>query len=791
GAIDVGATTLDDVISANPQDPALARLANVKAFAETRYNGALGFSSGFGSRVNVSAPGDNINALFRSGIDVDTVGLENVGGTSASAPEVAAAAAVALQVARLTGRPLASVAQVRDLLIATGTPVATPPQSDVPLNVGPQVSVRRAVEQLLAGAGTPVQPGIARVAVQGRRTGNVIAYYNERYPNDAIFTTALDPSYVKLDGPYTRAITTHAVAWPGSDTGADLNSYVTIAPDWEGIPANASYRLTVAGQPSRTIATTPYARLLPAQLFAAAGVALAPGVTRTLSLTYRASVGLHTVAESTFALTFGPPAPSSRLVLAPHVPPVVSGSTIPVTYDLRGYPPDKLRAPVLDVSFPAEDSLQFGGIGLYPYYSVPLSAPSGTVNVPVSALAGAGTFTVWIDLQPGTAAFSDDISDLAFTRVDAGTARPPAPRLSLPHDPTAPLPTLEVPYKSPFVVSYDVSNVPGASGAIVELSAPPPSPVFYGQGLPGALNTFRNPNGNTLDDDGVITGSLYHVRASGTTGSVTIDPVAANIPATTTVNIRVLPTDGTGPIAEASDIGTVQYDGLAGAAGLPLSSVFVNPNGTDGYLTENGLIGGPQTNAQAALLEPFDLQSGTLGATPLVLTTALIAYYPIVQNDVALADSSPDFTTVDHYRAAPLGAGFAQFSFPAGSLPSTAFVGVVASNSSPTRSAYLAQDLLSGDLIATRGDVATGAGFSAGIDLTPSLGPNFAPFGAVTFNYDPSADRGYLMAEDQTLPCEQQSPQLVTIDFATGNVATRTLAIGAGETSGFFGLAID
>ena len=206
GAIDVGATTLDDISSANPQDPAMAALANVKAFAETRYNGTMGFSSGFGSRVNVSAPGDNVNALVRAGTDVDAIGVENVAGTSASAPEVAAAAAVALQVARLTGHPLTSAAQVRDLLVATGTPVANPPQSDVQLNVGPQVNVRRVVEQLLSGSGHPVQPGIARVAVQGRRTGNIIAFYNERYVNDAVYTTALDPSYIKLDGPYTRAL---------------------------------------------------------------------------------------------------------------------------------------------------------------------------------------------------------------------------------------------------------------------------------------------------------------------------------------------------------------------------------------------------------------------------------------------------------------------------------------------------------------------------------------------------------------------------------------------------------
>jgi hypothetical protein len=795
GAIDVGATTLDDIASANPQDPALAALANVKTFAETRFNGTLGFSSGFGTRVNVSAPGDNVNALFRAGTDPDTVGVENIGGTSASAPEVAAAAAVALQVARLTGHPLASASQVRDLLAATGTPVANPPQADVNLNVGPQVSVRRIVERLLSTAGHPVEPGIARVAVQGRRSGNIIAADNERFVNDSVFTTALDPSYIKLDGPFTQALNVHRISWPGSDTGADLNSYVTIAPDWEGIPANATYRLTVAGQPARVIATTPYVRLLPAQLFAAAGVALTPGVSRTLSLTYRASVGLHAVAESTFQLTFGPPAASSRLVLAPQVPPVVSGATIPVTYDVRGYPPDKLRAPALVVSMPGVDSLFFQGIGLYPYYTMPLPDTHGTVNVPVSALAGTGTYTLWIDLQPGTTAFGSDISDLAFTRVDAGTARPPAPLLSLPHDTSSPpLHNMQVPYRSPFIVTYDVSNVPGASGAIVELSAPPPSPAFYHQGYVGGLNTFRNPNGNALDDDGVITGSLYHVRASGVSGSVTIDPAAANIPVTATANVRVLPANGTGPIAEASDAGTIQYDGISGAAGLPLNGVFMNPSGSDGYLAESGNVGNAQVNSGVVLLESFDTQSAALtSSSPLVLGPGAggWTFFPIVQNDVAVAAVSIDDVTVDYMSASPPSAGFTRFSFPPAGLPPTAFVYAAAANSAPNRSAYIAQDLATGDYLVTRGDVTTGTGFSVPIDLSTTFGAGFDPFGTFTFAYDPSADRGYLLMEDRALACDQQSPQLVTVDFGAGTATARVLPIHGGDTHGMYRLAID
>jgi hypothetical protein len=778
GAIDVGSTTLDDIFSANPQDRASGNLANAHAFAETRFNGTLGFSSGFGSRVNVSAPGDNVQALFRSGTAYDAVALEDTGGTSASAPEVAAAAAVAMQVAKLTGHPFTSAAQVRDALVATGTPVANPPQSDVIANVGPQVSVRRVVEQLLANAGKPVQPGIARVAVQGRRTGSFIAQFNTRFVNDAVYITALDPSYIKLDGPFTRAVTSHGISFPGTDTGADLNSYITIAPDWEGIPANATYRLTVAGQPKQVIATTPYARLLPAQLFAAAGVAMTPGVSRTISLTYSASAGLHVIAESTFQLTFGPPAASSRLVLAPKVPPVVSGATIPVTYDLRAYPSALLHAPVLNVSLPGIGSTAFSGFGLYPYYSTPLSGTNGTVNVPVSALAGAGTYTLWIDLQPGMTAFNSDISDLAFTRVDAGTARPPAPLLSLTRGGAA-AHSLDVPYKSLFTVSYDVSQVPQANGAIIELAAPPPSPFFYG-GFPGGLNTFRNPNGNALDDDGVITGSLYHVQSSGTTGTVTIDPAVAKIPATNTVNVRVIPTAGGTPVAEASDAGTVAYNGITTVLGLPLSTMFMNPSGTDGYLVEAAAFGTQQANTPVIALEPFDVPTGAVSGIPLAYATTNTESFPFVQDDTVVAFSTNDFTMFDYVRGSPPSAGFTTFAFPAGSIPASAQVLAVAPNSTATRSAYLALDYASGAVLATRGDVISGTGFAPGIDVTALLGSNVDGASLATMTYDPNADRAYLLVEDASAPCAQQSPQLVTIDFGTSSASARSLAIGGG-----------
>ncbi len=778
GAIDVGASTLDDILAANPQNPASASLAQTKAFAETRFDGQLGFSSGFGSRVNIAAPGDNIESLFLVGRGYNDVSVSVAGGTSASAPETAAAAAIALQLGRLTGRPLASPAQVRSILAATGTVVANPPQSDASLNVGPQIDVRKIVEQLLGRAGKPVQPGIARIAVQGRRTGGFISEGNTRWWNDAVYVTTLDPSYIKLDGPFA---TPYSDAFIGSDTGADLHSYMTIAPDWEGIPANATYRLTVAGQPSRVIATTPCVRLLPAQLFAAAGVPLTPGVSRTISLTYSASVGLHTLTESTFQLTFGPPATASRLLLAPSVPPVVSGPSIPVTYDLRSYPRQLLGSVTLNVSLPGNGSHQLGLVRLYPYYSVPLSGLSGTVSVPVSALAGAGTYTIWINLQSTITTFPTDISDLAFTRVDAGTARPPAPLLSL-GTAAGGVHSLDVPYKTRFTVHYDVSNVPGATGAIIELAAPPPAPFFVFPTLADAFNTFRNPNGDQIDDDGVFTGSVYHVSANGSVGSVTIDPAAAAVPPTATVNVRVLATRGGTIIAEASDAGTLDYHGIESAMGGPLNQLQLDPTGTDGFLVEYGSIGPAQANLALGTIEPFDARTGTNGGVSLAFTNNGFEASPVVQNDVVVSEDTVDSNVVDYYRAAPLTAGFASFTFPPSVIAPTTFTSVVATNSSPRRSAYLTFDFTTNSFLVTRGDVTTGDGFSPPIDITALLeGAAPVDVAVPTFSYDPSSDRAYLLVEPDNVDCGPLSPQLVTIDFNTRAATSRTLPIAGGN----------
>jgi hypothetical protein len=284
------------------------------------------------------------------------------------------------------------------------------------------------------------------------------------------------------------------------------------------------------------------------------------------------------------------------------------------------------------------------------------------------------------------------------------------------------------------------------------------------------------------------------VAASAVAGSVTIDPTVAAIPATATVNVRVLPTSAGNPIAEASDADTLTYHGIETALGGPLGNVFFNPNGTDGYMAEAGDFGPLQANLGLYTIEPFDVGTGTNSGVALAFTNNGTENYPIVQNDVALSVDTLDFATINYYRAAPLAADlFAPFTFPAGSIPSTAFITAMASNSSLSRSAYIAFDFATGSFLATRGDLIAGSGFSSPINITAYMDGAFPADEAVqTFAYDPIADRGYVLVQNDNLACNAQSPQLVTIDFNTGAATTRSLGIDGGD-AGFMGyqMALD
>ena len=550
GAIDAGGTTLDDISAAPPQDPAYAALASQHAFPETRWDGYGSFSSGYGSRVNLSAPADNLTAFEHTfGGAADAVTVDNIGGTSASSQEIGAAAAVLQQAARLAGdksvasNPLA----LRAELEKTATPVPGVPQADTALNVGPQLDLGRAVTTVTGG----FAPGVARVSVEQRQT--VLGHTNE------VFTSATDPGDISL-------------------AGVQQNAYITISPDWVGLPAHAVCKLYAVRETGhrKLLATGPWARLLPDTIFAAAGVSPPSTQSQAVTLAYTASVGGQTVARATIPLSFSPVSGTAE-PLAPNVPAVITRATIPVHYDLTGE--TGFTAPQLVVSAPGRMN-PLNELFYRPLYTASLPAlSSGTVNVPVSALQGGGMYGIAIQTAPGEFSFSN----FAITRVqDAATdVRPAAPVLSAPGSTPGYLQVIR--YGGKFTVSWNVRDVPGAAGAYLEVSAPGPNDW-------NSFATFNNPDGTIRDDNGYDAGSVYYQQLLGTSGRITLSGTTAGLVPTMYSNVRVLPVTGSGAAAgEASDVSTISMNGVAPAdGGSPVDGFGVDATGANGFVTSNG-----------------------------------------------------------------------------------------------------------------------------------------------------------------------------------------------------------
>ena len=581
GAIDTGATTLDDVTSAEPQDPANAALVAQHAFPVTRYDGFREFASAYGSRVNVSAPGDNVLGFSHAmGQAANVVQVNRTGGTSASAPEVAAAAAVVLQVARLTavrnltGDPLA----VRQFLEQTGNAVPQVPQSDVDNAVGPQIDVGNAVSTLLAQAGYHPAPSVPRVAVEQRQNLSALT---------GSIQTATDPAAISL-------------------TGRLLHAWITIAPDWTGLPPGSiHYQLSVSssGTGSTTLASTPWARLQPSQLLAAAGDPVVSTTPQTVNLTYTATQGGKTLASTAVALTFLPSDGTSPSTLAPIVPAVSSGPVIPVRYDLSGVSP--VNSPVLVVSEPGRVDPASGEF-FHVAYSTPVTAVSGTIDVPVVALQGAGIYGIGIQSSPGGVA-STNYTAFAFTRVappDSDSAPPAPPTLSF--QGSAPAHSLTVPYHASFQVSYDVRDIKGADSAMLEVSAAGPTAF-------NNFNPFNNPNGSKRDNDGSDFGSVSYVPLAGAAGTVTVSSAALGLYPTMNHVVRVVPVHGDTVVGEASGVSTVSMNGVQPADGGNLADGFgVNANGTDGFLTSNQVTA---AGKELGSVETFDQRSNAIVST--------------------------------------------------------------------------------------------------------------------------------------------------------------------------------
>jgi hypothetical protein len=747
GSIDVGGTTLDDIFAAQPQNPSFASLRNQHAFAETRWTGLTGFSSGFGTRVNVSAPSDNVLSFAHAyGGAADAVTVQIEGGTSASAPEVAAAAAVVLQVGQLSGHPFHDPTQVRKFLVDSANVVPNVPQADVKINVGPQIDLAKAVEAL---AGRSITPTVPRVAIEQRRNfGNF----------DGVFLGATDPTNIDL-------------------SGANETAWITIAPDWEGVSKRSyTYSLYVAGKPAQQLAMTSSARLQPAEILSAAGMPLVSGSSRTVQLIYAALNGKQVMAQTTFSLTFGPAASKTTGVLAPVVPPTVTGSTIPVAYDITNanYPGN---ASVV-VSEPGRFDPATGSI-FHPSYVAPLPGGSlkGTVNVPVSALQGGGIYGIAIAF--GATSFklyypTPTLSDFAFTRVaPADNGRPTAPLLS--YNGSTAGHYLELPYNGSFQLKYDVSNVRGATGAMLEISA-------AGTTEWGTDNPFNNPNGSILDHNGIDSGSVYNAPLGGTQGTVTINGVAANLIPTLDEVVRVIPMRGGQPAGEAGDVSMITMDGVTAADGGFVDLGYgINSSGSDGFFTSGQITA---TGQRLTSLETFDQTKNAVVQN--VESSTGSAFFTfgsgIFGNDLGLFASqllSSPYTLTSYLLNPSTGTIGAAWTPP---FPSTLFLDEVAANQANDIGAFLATDTSAPytDNYRLFTSNLTAGTFSTVQDVSLPLKSMSIPTYA-HISEDTNTNQAVLVAGDFGTWCN--SPELVTVDL--GTLATSSFAgVGSGLPEG-------
>ncbi len=486
--------------------------------------------------MNVSAPSDAIASFIHPFVGphglAQTVVPVLEGGTSASAPMTAAAAAVVLQAARLHGTHLDPV-QVRDLLERTGRAVSTPPQIDQPLHVGPQIDVSRAIDAVLSDGKPELgAPTIERVSVAHRQELGALG---------GSFVEATDPSAISLSG----------------DNGQDLFGPITFAADLSGaLPGPGStYRLTVGS--SNFDAATPSVRITPSQLLTAAGQPIVSTDDRAISASFQILRGHQVLASRDLRLVVGPTDGAHGEALAPVLAPVIHpGHPVAVHYDLTGV--TNLDHPQLAVSTAGHWSPAAAPC-FHPGYKVDLTATSGTIELPASAFgSGEGIYGVGI-LQDTTIPNGALYGQFTPVRLDAAgvSSRPDAPLLGAgTASPKAH--QVDLLRSAPtFTVGYDVRHTPGAAKAVLEISAP--APTLY-----NTLSTFNNPNGTVRDNNGIDTGSTVYHQLPAARGTATLDAVKLGLSTSLDYSVRIVPVDPQGrPVGQASPTSfMVLNDGL-------------------------------------------------------------------------------------------------------------------------------------------------------------------------------------------------------------------------------------
>jgi len=610
GSNSAGGTTLNDVFNNGPNNTAISPLqTHTQTTTETRWTGQQNFHSGTGTRLSVAAPADDILYLAQvedaNGIPVNPISVEPelVGGTSASCPEIAAAAAVVRQTARLTGHPLSAV-QTRDLLAATGHANVTPTFDLVGNPVGRTLDLTAAVNRVLANAGVTGTPELVRMTVAQRKSVPGNAGYGRTFYTDTPQDAAARTATVDLSQGLSPASSFNNETLAA--TGNNLNSPITFGVDAAFLSPTARFSwtlssgarmVTVPGKdfdPSRASL-----RLLPTEIFQMLGLPTNSGTDRTVLVTARVAGGSITEKVNFTAL---PSATFANATSPVFVPVATSGnSAVTVQFDLRGLrgaTSGLLLVSDIDRALPrAFTDRDINAHG----FSIPLNTLVGSVSVPLARLQGAGVYGlalrgvnhgVQLNGLLGTVDSTSSWIPLRVAPAKAGT--PMSPKVQAAASgfgsttpvwwDTADVQPAATGGSPQFSVTYDVRAVPGARGTIVEFSSS--STDFLGSLFIGNATTFPSANrftnplgdrldaGNRLGDPGETSHSLIrgstHGLAKFTVSGAGLTTPAAATSCDHTYQVRVFATDGNGRI-----LGSSSYTSLLSVADL--SSAGCNP----------------------------------------------------------------------------------------------------------------------------------------------------------------------------------------------------------------------
>jgi hypothetical protein len=735
GAIDVGGSTLDDIFASPPQDGGTG--ASEAVFPETRFDGSTDFSSGFGTRVNVSAPSDNI-ASFVHACNSQPCGPHDVipilnGGTSASAPMTAAAAAVLLQVARLTGHPL-TPAGVRDLLQSTGRALPQPGIIDRPFDVGPQIDINAAVEKLLRANGSLGQPQIVRLAVAQRQNLGGLG---------SVFEENTDTANIDLTGP--------------SGTGQNAVSPISIAADVVNLPAGVpvSFALRV-GNAGVLVSRARVPRITPSQIFAALGKPLASSSSRTVPVTFQVLAGRQVVASKTRSLTFSATDGTYSEALAASTPLAVPlGQPVTVSYDLGNV--RNVLQPEIVIS-----SIDHWSPIAAPMFRaqvrIPLSSRTGTISIPAADFAsGGGVYGIGI-LQNPREGIWGEIAPVRIG-VDGIGARPSAPELSA-QPGVAPGHFLEITRQHPtFSVAYDVSSIARANGALLEISAPGPS-IF------NLFNPFTNQNGTGRDANGGDTQSSVLLPLGGTRGSATFNALSIGLTTSDQYDVRVIPTTSGNVVGQASEVVTLALDDGLTPGGEPLVD-FDLTSGTPMV----ALVGfGPDGNPFDSQIAPYSPATGQYGG-PMADDGTGQTVYSLLGGDasqnVEAAQQIQWNGSAQYIQEWRTDSGLMIGSIP---IDASSQYFIIGGHVDPVRhrAAVLAWSALDGsDTIIP---FKLGATLSEG---TPINADNGTPYNSfyTAFDFDKSNGRAYLVSALQGDGCLLRAGGVTAVNIDAGNAA--------------------